>query len=136
MRLVYEVLDWFFLVFHAALVLFNVLGWALPSTRRLHLVTMGLTAASWLLVGAWKGIGYCVCTDWHWRIREALGYRAEPGTYIQFLVHRLTGIVPDFNLTRWGSGLVFVLAAVLSIGLNLRDRKIRLSHISDMRPTV
>jgi hypothetical protein len=118
-----EFLDGFFLVFHTVLVIFNVTGWAFRKTRRLHLATMGVTAVSWLVMGAWKGVGYCVCTDWHWQVRSALGYQTRSHTYIQFLVERLFGVVPDEATTRWVSAIVFVIAALLSIVLDLRDSR-------------
>jgi hypothetical protein len=114
-------LDWFFLLFHTSLVLFNMTGWVWRRTRRLHLVTMGLTAASWFLMGYWKGVGYCVCTDWHFQVREALGYKTQADTYIQFLVQKMTGYLPEYGLTRAVSAAAFILAAVLSIALNWRD---------------
>src|SRR5262249_8135894 len=62
-----DVLDKAFLVFHTALVLFNMFGWAWRRTRVLHLVTLGATAFSWFVLGAFYGWGYCLCTDWHFQ---------------------------------------------------------------------
>jgi hypothetical protein len=115
-------LDAFFLVFHTLLVAFNVLGWAWKATRRWNLLTLGLTAGSWLVIGLWHGrIGYCVCTDWHWQVRRQLGYHDKSDTYIQWMVERTTGIVPDLAATQIVSGVVFVLAVALSVTLNWRD---------------
>ena len=54
----YAVLDIFFLVFHASLISFILTGWIWTSTRRLHLLVMGLTCFSLVRIGAdlW-GIG-------------------------------------------------------------------------------
>jgi hypothetical protein len=41
-----QVLNGFFLVFHTGLIVFNLVGWAWRRTRRLHLLTVGLTAGS------------------------------------------------------------------------------------------
>src|SRR5690348_11449845 len=90
-----EFLNLFFFVFHTAFTLFNIVGWAFRSTRKLHLITMLLTAASWFILGIWYGWGYCVCTDWHWRVREAMGYHDRSDSYIHFLIRRLTGIEMD-----------------------------------------
>ncbi|MBI5707465.1 MAG: DUF2784 family protein [Armatimonadetes bacterium] len=54
-----------FFVFHTALILFNLFGWVSRKTRKWQLVTLGLTACSWLVFGFWRGWGYCLCTDWH-----------------------------------------------------------------------
>jgi len=116
-------LDAFFLLFHTALVLFNMSGWAWQRTRRLHLVTMLLTAFSWIVMGLWHGMGYCVCTDWHWQVRRALGIEERDSTYIQFLVSVLTGWRPDDRLVMTVTGVWFAVAMVLTIVLNLRDRR-------------
>jgi hypothetical protein len=111
-----------FLVFHTGLIAFNCFGWAWRSTRRWNLLTLGLTAASWLVMGLRYGIGYCVCTDWHWQVRRALGYHDPDSTYIQFLVRSLTGWSLSEYLARSVAGWVFGIAVVLSVALNLRDR--------------
>jgi hypothetical protein len=127
-----HLLDWFFLLFHTTLVVFNMVGWAFPRTRRLNLITLGLTAASWLLMAKWYGLGYCVCTDWHWQVRRALGYHDQSSTYIQFLVERIFGFIPDLGLTKNVSATAFVLAAALSVWLNIHDRLLR--HVKDRVP--
>ena len=93
-------LDILFFVFHTALMGFNLLGWAWRRTRVAHLIALSLTAFSWFVVGAFYGWGYCFCTDWHFRVRERLGY-ADPDTnYVQLLVNKLFG---DRRLDRGGS---------------------------------
>lgn len=111
-------LDIFFLVFHTAFTLFNVTGWMWKKTRRIHLVTIGLTLLSWFVLGIWYGWGYCVCTDWHWQVREALGDPVPFNSYIQFLVSELTGWVPEKAMTDQITLIVFVLCIVLSIVSN------------------
>lgn len=84
-------LNIFFFVFHTALVLFNLLGWMIPRYRRLHLITIVATALSWFVLGYWYGWGYCLCTDWHWQVREAMGLYDHSPSYIHFLILKLTG---------------------------------------------
>jgi hypothetical protein len=67
-----EALNVAFFVVHGAWTVFNCVGWAWRRTRRLHLIAVGLTAASWVGLGARYGWGYCPCTDWHWQVREQL----------------------------------------------------------------
>ncbi|MEO5906489.1 MAG: DUF2784 family protein, partial [Saprospiraceae bacterium] len=67
--MVYELLDYFFFFFHTSLILFNCFGWIFPKLRRWNLITLLLTAFSWFVLGIWFGLGYCVCTDWHWAVR-------------------------------------------------------------------
>jgi hypothetical protein len=119
--------DYALFAFHTVLVLFNCTGWIWRRTRRLHLVTLSLTALSWGLLGIWLGFGYCLCTDLHWRVRAALGEPVVEKTYIQLLVHKLTGWLPDADLASNVSLGVFLVALTLSVALNLRDFKSRRS---------
>ena len=77
----------------------------------------------------WFGWGYCLCTDWHWDIREKLGYTDESGSYIHFLILKLTGVNMNPQLVNNVTLIVFVASAALSIWINIRDRS-RLKHKS------
>ncbi|MCX6017702.1 MAG: DUF2784 family protein [Chloroflexi bacterium] len=79
-------LDGAFFTFHGFVVLVNVFGWIPARMRRLHRAVMAATAFSWFVLGPLLGygVGYCFCTDWHWRIRRALGYD-DSGNYVQLL---------------------------------------------------
>src|SRR5438105_2429570 len=98
MRLWLHVADGGFIAFHTALVLFNCTGWIWKRTRRLHLISVCLTLFSWLVMGVFFGAGYCVCTDLHWRVREALGVPITEDSYVQFLVRLLTGLHVESDL--------------------------------------
>ncbi len=115
-------LDVFFTVFHTLLIFFNLFGWIWKRTRRINLVCLLLTAGSWLILGIFYGIGYCPLTDWHFAVLERLGYTDLPSSYISFLVHRLTGLQPDQGLVDAVTAGGLVLALVISIYLNARDR--------------
>jgi hypothetical protein len=84
-------LDAAFFVFHTAWIAFNCLGWIWRRTRPWQLLTVSLTALSWVGLGLFYGWGYCPCTDWHWQVRARLGY-VDPPSYIQLLVAQLTGV--------------------------------------------
>lgn len=124
-RFALQALDVLFILFHTGLILFNSLGWAFRRTRRANLITLGATAFSWFVMGLWWGIGYCVCTDWHWQIRRSLGYPEVSDTYIGFLFATFTPWRPGSATVEWITGLVFALSIVLSVALNVRDTKIR-----------
>lgn len=98
-------------------------GWAFRKTRRLHLVTLLLTAASWFVLGIWYGWGYCLCTDWHWKVREAMGYDDRSNSYIHFLLLKLSGKDFGSRLVENATLVVFLVCVVLSVVLNYRDRK-------------
>lgn len=119
----YAFLDVFFLVVHSALVGFNLTGWAWRRARRLHLLVISLTIASWFGLGLFFGWGYCPCTDWHWQVKRALGERGLPNSYVKYYLDRLTGLAWDPALV---DGLVVGLgltALALSVWTNLRDRR-------------
>lgn len=115
-----KLLDIFFTAFHSLLVIFILFGWIWKKTRRLNLLCILLTAASWLGLGIFYGLGYCPLTDWHFNILRKLGYSDLPNSYLSFLFKRLTGLQIDQNLvdgvTLWG----LVAALVISVFLNFR----------------
>jgi len=119
----YQFLNIFFFIFHTGITLFNVFGWIPRTTRKWNLITLLLTALSWFGLGIWYGWGYCVCTHWHWDVREKLGYHDESDSYIHFLVLKLTGFNADPNLVENITLIVFFLALAVSIWLNVRDYK-------------
>lgn len=116
----YQFLNGFFFVFHTAFTLFNIVGWIFPATRKWHLATILLTAFSWFVMGIWYGWGYCICTDWHYEVRERLGHQ-DQGSYIRFLIDKLTGVSFNAQLVDNVTVITFFLLALLTIWLNLRD---------------
>lgn len=117
---IYQFLDVFFFVFHSMIVLFNLTGWIWRKTRIPHLIFLVSTAFSWFVLGIWYGFGYCPCTDWHWQIREILGYSDPPASYIQFLLHKLTPIrLPD-NTVDTLVVIFLIVPALLSISFIMR----------------
>jgi hypothetical protein len=124
--MIYRILDIFFLIFHTFLIFFNLFGWIWKRTRKLNLIVLSLTGASWLFLGLIVGtLGYCPLTDWHFRILEKLGNTDLPYSYTKYLADRLTGL--DINATMVDNATLysFLAALVISIVLNLRDYKKR-----------
>ncbi len=119
--LAYKLLDSFFWVFHTALVVFNLTGWIPRRTRRLNLFTLAMTAFSWFGLGFWYGWGYCACTDWHWQVRQQLGYHDESSTYIHLLLLKLTGVSFDLTTVEILTLAGFLVSLVMSLILNIRD---------------
>ena len=116
-----RLLDQALFLLHAALVLFNLTGWIWQRTRRLHLLVVGLTLASWVGLGVWFGWGYCPLTDWHWQVKANLGETALPASYIKYYVDALTGA--SWNpmlIDAWVVGLALT-ALVVSVVFNWRD---------------
>jgi len=117
-------LDILFFVFHTGWILFNCLGWIWRRTRPWQLATVSLTALSWFGLGAAYGWGYCPCTDWHWQVRARLGH-VDPPSYVQLLIREATGIDPGQAAADVVAVVTLAAAAVLSVALNLRDRRAR-----------
>ena len=126
--LYYKAADIFFSVLHGCLVLFNLTGWIFKLTRRLHLITTGLTVLSWFGLGFCYGWGFCPCTQWHWEVKLKLGIADLPYSYVKYYADRLTGFSWDPTTVDGivvGAGfLVFGLAC----WLNWRDYKNRYSN--------
>lgn len=121
-KLVLHLIDYFFFLFHSILILFNVLGWIIPRWRPTNLITLSLTAFSWFVIGIWYGFGYCPFTDWHWKVRQHLGYHDESNSYIHFLILKITGINLPENLVDTATVIVFFTAYFISIYFAIRKR--------------
>ncbi|TVR55392.1 MAG: DUF2784 family protein [Spirochaetaceae bacterium] len=115
-------LDVLFVVFHTALIVFNLIGWAFRLTRVWNMVALVLTGASWFILGIFYGIGYCPFTDWHWRVLAALGETDLPRSYITYLFSRLLGVVVEPETAEVVTVLGFFIALLVSLAMNLRDR--------------
>ena len=121
-KLILEIIDYFFILFHSLLILFNVFGWIVPKWRFANLITLSITAFSWFALGIWYGIGYCPFTDWHWRVRRLLGYHDHSNSYIHFLILKITGINLPENWVNATTLIVFLTAFFISIYFALKKR--------------
>lgn len=114
-------LDKFFFAFHSFVVLFIVFGWTWRKTRKAHLAIIFMTAFSWLILGIWRGFGYCPCTDWHWAVKSRLGQSDLPSSYIKYLADSFTGLDFDAAIVDYLTAGAFALAFIISIYLNYKD---------------
>jgi hypothetical protein len=122
----YHIIDIFFVIFHTTLIIFNLFGWIWKKTRFWNLMMLLITGASWVFLGLIVGtLGYCPCTDWHFRILEKLGRTGLPNTYIKYLADRITGLNFDAWLIDQVTLYSFVAALGVSLYLNIRDRRLR-----------
>ena len=117
----YELLDQGFFLFHAALVLFVLIGWCWRRARPWHLGLIVLTAFSWFILGIRYGFGYCPCTGWHWHIRNRLGHYDMPRSYLKFLFDRFTGLDANEAWVDRVAFAAFFLVGFLSLALVTRD---------------
>ncbi|MGN6533960.1 MAG: DUF2784 family protein [Ginsengibacter sp.] len=126
----YESLNIFFFVFHTCFTIFNIVGWMFRKTRKWNLLTLLLTAFSWFILGIWYGWGFCLCTQWHWEVREHLGFQDQTPSYIQFLILKLTGIRFPENLVDDATLIVFLFSLTMSISLNIKDLRRNHNRVS------
>ena len=115
--------NYFFYFFHTVLIVFNLLGWLYPRTRKLNLISLLVTFGSWGLLGFWKGWGYCFLTDWHYQVLRALGEKGMPSSYIAFLIEKITGLSLDPELVNTLTVSLALLALVFSVWVNFRKKR-------------
>ncbi len=121
MTILYEIANLFFFVFHILLIVFNLFGWLYRPLRKWNLVTLGLTAFSWFILGYFYGFGYCFLTDWHWLIREKLGYTNPYNSYIQFLISSIFSVSLTERAVNMVTAALFSMALIVSVAANVRD---------------
>jgi hypothetical protein len=121
----YKILDIFFLVFHTILIIFILFGWIWPKLRRLNLLIILLTLASWTLLGIFYGFGYCPLTDWHFNVLEKLGKSGLPTSYIKYLADRILRSDFDQGMVDLVTLLGLAGSLIISLFLNIRRILIR-----------
>ncbi|MDX1477856.1 MAG: DUF2784 domain-containing protein [Saprospiraceae bacterium] len=112
-----QLLDILLTTVHAAVIVFNCVGWIWKRTRRSHLWCMGLTAGSWFVLGIWKGWGYCFLTDWAWTVKRQLGETDLPASFIHYGVQKL-GINVAPQTTDLVTLIVFGLCICFTVYVN------------------
>ena len=117
------VLDLFLSFLHIAFTIFNLVGWIWEKTRKLHLITIGATAASWFILGIWKGWGYCFLTDWQWSVKEQLGETNLPSSFIKYFADKVSGKDIDPSLVTNATLICFLAAVGLTIYVNFVRKK-------------
>ncbi|HEX6190937.1 MAG TPA: DUF2784 domain-containing protein [Chitinophagaceae bacterium] len=111
-------LDIFYTLIHLAIIGFNLLGWIWPRTRKAHLIVVAATAASWFILGIWFGWGYCPVTDWQWNVKEKLGERDLPSSFITYIAEKATGKDFSDGFVNIITLIVFLVIILITIYLN------------------
>ena len=116
-------LDYLLAFTHFAIVVFNLFGWIPRATRKAHFISILLTAASWFLLGIWFGIGYCPVTDWQWEVKEKLGEKNLPSSFITYYAEKFSGLDFSPSLINTVTVVCFFLAVAASIFVNFLHKK-------------
>ncbi len=123
----FKFLDVFFMCFHTILILFNLFGWIWKPMRRINLITLIITGASWFILGLFYGIGYCPLTDWHWDVLQKLGKYDLPSSYIKYLIERLSGLEVNAGTVETLTVVLYFAALLLSLYMNIFRNRIKTS---------
>jgi hypothetical protein len=118
-------LDIFLTFIHLIIIGFNLFGWIWPATRKMHFICVLATAASWLLLGLWFGVGYCPVTDWQWQVKAKLGEHDLPASFIKYYADKITGKNISSSFIDLITAICFAVAALLSVYVNFikKNRK-------------
>ena len=118
-----QLLDVLLTILHLVIILFNLFGWIFRRTRKLHFISILLTAASWFILGIWFGMGYCPITDWQWRVKEKLGEHNLPSNFIEYFAEKISGTDISSQLVDIVIAVCFALAAILAVYVNFIRKK-------------
>jgi hypothetical protein len=120
-----RLLDIFLTFIHLIIIGFNLFGWIWPATRKMHFICVLATAASWLLLGLWFGVGYCPVTDWQWQVKAQLGEHDLPASFIKYYADKITGKNISSSFVDLITAICFAVAALLSVYVNFikKNRK-------------
>jgi hypothetical protein len=120
-RLMLYILNTLFFLFHSLWILLILFGWMHTRTLRISFCAVLLTALSWFGLGFWYGWGYCICTDWHWKVRREMGIYDRSNNYVHFLIVELTGVDIPSDIVNSIVMFSFLISAVLSVLIYLRE---------------
>jgi len=113
-----QLLDVLLTFVHLVIIIFNLFGWIPKSTRKLHFISILLTAGSWFILGIWFGMGYCPITDWQWKVKAQMGENNLPSNFIEYFAEKITGYDFSPQLVNVIIAVCFALAALLSVYMN------------------
>ena len=128
---IYFLLDYFFIILHTILILFNLFGWLVPKFRIYNLFFILLTFGSWIFLGFWYGFGFCPLTEWHFQVLEKLGQKNLPDSYIKYMLDRLIGLNLNEKFINVITFLALLIAFIFSLYTNIKYKKIRILRMFD-----
>jgi hypothetical protein len=76
---------------HLVVVGVNLFGWLFAATLRANVVVLGLTLLSWFGLGWRFGVGYCLVTDLHWRLKRWVGERPHTDSWVKYALDAVSG---------------------------------------------
>jgi len=119
----YILLDWFFVLFHFAIILFNLFGWIWKRSRRWNLYLLLVTGFFWFGFGFFYGWGYCPLTDWHFQVLDKLGKSSSEYSYIAYIISRFFGLYIKPSIVDAVTLISYLSALSISVFLDLKDKR-------------
>lgn len=113
-----QLLDVLLTIIHILIIVFNLFGWIPKRTRKAHLVSVLLTAASWFILGIWYGTGYCPFTEWQWKVKTELGEKGLPSNFVEYYMEKIAGRDISSSFVNTLIAVCFCLAVVMTIYVN------------------
>lgn len=102
-------------IFHDAFTIWNLIGWIFSGLpRKIHFIGIHLTLFSWVVLGYFYGLGYCIITDVHYSIKYCMGQTHLPPSYIQLRIQDIFGLLPNLEITNTVVGIIFVILLLVS----------------------
>ena len=118
--------DIFFELIHILVILFSLIGWVFPKSRRLHRYHLAIILISWLGLGYFYGFGYCFLTDWHWQIKAEMGVLNLPSSYITYLLEKINLNMFSEKTVEYATALILLLSIFANLYLSYKDHKSKL----------
>lgn len=92
-----DILNAFLTFTHVAIILIICLGWIWKKFHLLYVICNSCALFSWLILGFFKGYGYCLLTDIQWTLLESRGATNLPDTFIDYLFSAMNVSGFSFN---------------------------------------
>lgn len=108
-------LDFALSVGHIFFIVFVLIGWYFRRVRSIHFWSVIIVGVFWFIFGLFYGFGYCPLTDYHWKVKEALGEKELPYSFVEYIFEKLLGVDLNENIVNSVTLLAFLFVFVLSI---------------------
>jgi hypothetical protein len=118
----YIFLDHLLWLAHVVVIVFNLTGWIWRKTRKLHLLVFLATLLSWLVLGLRYGLGYCFLTDWHWQVKQIIGEKNLPSSFIKYFLDSALGTDLNPGFVDWITGISMAIAAICTTVVWMRKQ--------------
>ena len=118
-----KILDIFLELVHILVILFSLIGWIFPRSRKLHRYHLATILISWLGLGYFYGFGYCFLTEWHWQVKSNLGVLNLPPSYITYLLEKINLNIFSEITVEFVTAFTLLLSILANLYLSYKERK-------------